>query len=67
MAKPDSINSAAADWLIRLNEPGASEQLRAEFDSWQRQDPRHAAAALIELAFMCDTRDNVSVLVVSLH
>lgn len=45
MAKPDSINSAAADWLIRLNEPGASEQLRAEFDSWQRQDPRHAAAA----------------------
>lgn len=40
-----TANEQAADWLIRLNEPGADEQLRADFDAWKSQDPRHAAAA----------------------
>ncbi|GLK89556.1 FecR family protein [Pseudomonas turukhanskensis] len=40
-----TINEQAADWLLQLNEPGATEQLRADFEAWKRQDPRHGAAA----------------------
>lgn len=40
-----TVNEQAADWLIQLNEPGASEQVRADFEAWKRQDPRHGAAA----------------------
>jgi transmembrane sensor len=40
-----TINEQAADWLLQLNEPGATEQLRADFETWKRQDPRHGAAA----------------------
>lgn len=45
MSNLESINEQAADWLIRLNEPGADERLAAEFDAWKRSDARHAAAA----------------------
>jgi transmembrane sensor len=45
MSSLDSINEQAANWLIRLSEPDADEQLLAEFETWKRSDARHAAAA----------------------
>lgn len=43
------IAREAAQWLMRLTEDDASpadrDRLRAGFDAWKRQDPRHDAAA----------------------
>ena len=40
---PRAIRDLAADWLARRDD-GLSEREEAEFQSWLRQDPRHAAA-----------------------
>ncbi|MEN7537279.1 FecR family protein [Aurantiacibacter flavus] len=39
----DDVRLAAAEWFARMRDPDA-ERHRAEFDTWYRADPAHAAA-----------------------
>jgi len=41
----ETINEAAAIWLLRL-EGSASPQLRQDFQKWLDEEPRHRAAFL---------------------
>jgi len=42
----DDIDTAAADWLARLDRADVPETLRIEFEAWCRANPRHQAAYL---------------------
>ncbi|RKP47674.1 FecR family protein [Pararobbsia silviterrae] len=46
-AIPDAITAQAAEWIVRLGagSDAEREQLRADFEAWTREDPRHARAA----------------------
>ncbi len=45
MSRAETINEAAAIWLLRL-EASASAELRMEFQRWLDEEPRHSAAYL---------------------
>jgi len=45
MATAQDIESAASEWLVRL-ETDRSTEIRAQFDLWLEADPRHKAAYL---------------------
>ncbi|MBR0557821.1 FecR domain-containing protein [Ciceribacter sp. L1K23] len=40
----DPVTDSALDWLLKLDAHPADATIRAGFDAWCRQDPRHAAA-----------------------
>lgn len=40
----EKAEAEAAQWLARLDRPDASAELRAEFELWLAQDPKHLAA-----------------------
>jgi len=42
----DDIETAAADWLARLDRPDLPAEVHDAFESWCRADPRHLAAYL---------------------
>ncbi len=61
-SKHDEIVYAAADWWVRLREPGAADETIEQWLAWTGEDERHLATfeRVTELANQLGSLDNVS-------